>query len=151
MCIMCDEGATLDEVRFNIHAIIDRYGWFIQYVEAFPTSRAWAYTIGVTAGWDHPELVVAGVTPQAAARVLNTLGEMIREGQSFTPDDSVFVPSSGQVRFSEVHAAHYDQGLLAAWVDYYECLGTQLPATALEVLLPGREAQLATPSSSIGH
>jgi hypothetical protein len=147
---MCDEGATLDEVRFNIHGIIDRYGWFIQYVEAFPTSRAWAYTIGLTAGWDHPELVVTGVTPQAAARVLNNLGEMIRAGRSFSPDGYQYVPSTGQVHFSQVHPAHYDLGVLAAWVDYYGCLGMQPTAAALEVLLPGREAKLSTPDSSIG-
>jgi len=150
MCIMCDEGATLDEVRFNIHGIIDSYGWFIQYVEAFPTSRAWAYTIGLMAGWAHPELVVTGVTPQAAARVLNSLGEMIRFGRSFAPDDCQYVPSTGQVHFSDVHPAHYDRGVLATWVDYYECLGSKPAAVALEVVLPGREAKLATRESSIG-
>ena len=151
MCIMCDEGATLDEVRFNIHGIIDRYGWFIQYVEAFPTSHAWAYTIGLTAGFDHPELVVTGVTPQAAARILNRLGEMIRSGRSFGVGGNHFVPSIGQLCFSEVHPAHYDRGVLATWIDYYDCLGMRPSATAIEVLLPGREAQLATSSSSFGH
>ena len=151
MCIMCDEGATLDEVRFNIHGIIDRYGWFIQYVEAFPTRRAWAYTIGLTVGFDHPELVITGVTPQAAARVLNGLSEMVQAGRQFSPGSSLVDLCGGEIRFSEMHPAHYDRGVLAAWVDYYGCLGTQPPASALEVLLPGRQPQLKTSSSPIGH
>jgi hypothetical protein len=63
---MC-EGATLDECRFAIHGIIDRYGWFIQYVEVDPITRAWAYTIGLSAGFEHPELIIAGVRPEGAA------------------------------------------------------------------------------------
>jgi len=148
---MCDEGATLDEVRFDIHGIIERYGWFIQYVEVVPINRAWAYTIGLTAGWDHPELLVTGVTPQAAARVLNSLGEMVRAGRYFAPDDCLIHASAGRIRFSEVHPAHYDRGVLAAWVDYYECLGVQPAEAALEVLLPAQKAKLATPTSSIGE
>jgi hypothetical protein len=70
MCIMC-EGATLDECRFSIHGIIDRYGWFIQYVEVEPITLAWAYTIGLSARFGHPELVIVGVTPDTAARILN--------------------------------------------------------------------------------
>lgn len=57
MCIMCD-GASLDEVRFGIHGIIDRYGWYIQGVEAPPGGRSWAYTIGLSAAFDHPELII---------------------------------------------------------------------------------------------
>ena len=70
MCIMF-EGASLDEARFNIHRIIDRYGWFIQYVEGAPVTRAWAYTIGLSAGFEHPELIITGVKPETAARTLN--------------------------------------------------------------------------------
>lgn len=151
MCIMCDEGATLDECRFNIHGIVDRYGWFIQYVEVKPVARSWAYTIGLSAGFGHPELIVTGVGAQTSALVLNQVGEMIREGHIFTPGDCLFDPHEKHTHFSEVHPNHFDRGVFATWNDYYECLGPPYPAAiALEVVLPGRKAMLASPTSPFG-
>ena len=150
MCIMCD-GASLDECRFNIHGIIDRYGWFIQYVEVNPVNKAWAYTIGLTAGFDHPELIVTGVDMETAGRTLNGIGEMIRAGERFTPDDCLVDPTGGHTHLSEVHPRHFERGVFAVWTDYYDCLGPPHPnAEALEVVLPGRKPLLASPWSPIG-
>ena len=148
---MCDEGATLNECRFDIYGIIDRYGWFIQYVEVEPVTLAWAYTIGLAAGFDHPELVVTGVGPETAGNVLNAIGEMIRTGHRFDHDDFVLDPEGRCIRFSSVHPAHYDRGVFAVWDDYYDCLGPPYPTeAALEVLLPGQIPKLTSPISSIG-
>lgn len=147
---MCD-GASLDECRFNIHGIIDRYGWFIQYVEVDPITRAWAYTIGLSAGFEHPELIITGVWPETAGRVLNGIGEMIRDGRHFVPGDRLIDPAGRYIRLSKVHPRHFEQGVFAAWVDYYDCLGPPHPEPeALEVVLPGRKALLASPRSPIG-
>jgi Domain of unknown function (DUF4262) len=150
MCVMC-EGATLDECRFAIHGIIDRYGWFIQYVEVDPITRAWAYTIGLSAGFEHPELIIAGVRPEGAARVLNGIGEMIRDGAYFAPGDPLLDHPGRCIRLSPVHPRHFERDVFAAWVDYYDCLGAPQPEhEALEVVLPGRKALLASPRSPIG-
>ena len=106
---MC-EGASLDECRFQIHGIIDRYGWFIHYVEVKPVSRAWAYTIGLSAGFDHPELIVAGVRPETAAGTLNSLGEMIRAGERFTPGHCLVDPAGEHTHLAEVHPRHFERG-----------------------------------------
>ncbi|MCA1704589.1 MAG: DUF4262 domain-containing protein, partial [Actinobacteria bacterium] len=151
MCIMCDGGATLDEARFNIHGIIDSFGWFIQYVEVAPVSRAWAYTVGLSAGFAHPELIITGVRAQTAARVLNQIGEMIRSGGAFTAGDCLTDAGGKHIHLSVVHPEHFDRGLFAVWSDYYDCLGPPYPeAVALEIVLPGRKPMLAARRSPIG-
>lgn len=148
---MC-EGASRDEALFWVHGIIERHGWFIQYVEVEPVRRAWAYSIGLSAGFSHPELVVVGVTPEQAARLINGVGEMIREGERFTPEDCLLDPSERHIHFSKVHPNHFRRGVFAVWKDYYKSLGPPLPpAKALEVVPPGRKSMLRRPTSPIGN
>lgn len=98
-----------------------------------------------------PELIVTGVNPQIAARALNGMGEMIRAGERFTPDSCLVDLAGKHTHLSEVHPRHFESGAFAAWVDYYACLGPPHPAAeALEVVLPGRTALLASPRPSIG-
>jgi hypothetical protein len=55
------------------------------------------------------------------------------------------------IRLSRVHPRHFEGGVFAPWVDYYDCLGPPHPVPeALEVVLPGRKALLASPRSPIG-
>lgn len=60
MCMMCD-GATPDEMRFMVYGHIEKYGWHIVYVENQKRSASWAYTIGLSSRFGHPELAVVGV------------------------------------------------------------------------------------------
>jgi hypothetical protein len=86
-----------------------------------------------------------------AGWVLNAIGEMIRDGRYFVPGDRVTDDAGRYIRLSKVHPRHFEQGLFAAWVDYYDCLGPPHPEPeALEVVLPGRKALLASARSSIG-
>ncbi len=69
MCWKCDhpdrpEREYLDEM----HATMMRCGWAIQYVES--DRVPFAYTLGLTRH-DLPELLVTGVSPQRALRLLN--------------------------------------------------------------------------------
>jgi len=149
---MCDEGATLDEVRFAIHGIIARHGWFIQYVEASTVARSWAYTVGLSAGFGHPELIVVGVTATKAARVLNRLGDMVRDGDKLGPGVGLVDTNRKHTHFSVVHPTHFQRGVFAAWTDYYGCLGPPYPAAAaLEVVLPNRRPRFASPKSRFGE
>lgn len=68
--MMCN-GATFDEVLFNIHGLIDRFGWAVVPV-GHQLSSTWAYTIGLVEV-NHPELTVVGMAPERAARLLNRL------------------------------------------------------------------------------
>lgn len=138
MCIMCN-GASLDEVRFDLHGRIERHGWAVQYVAEESIGRSWAYTIGLAAGFDHPELVVVGLEPEPAGGLLNVLGDMIRDGTRF---------DAGHL--TRVHPAHFVRGVFASWVDYYGALGRRPAAKALEVVPPGRTPKLDRASSPIG-
>lgn len=62
MCMMCN-GASLDDVRFHIHSLIKRVGWAVVPVQGDRPSTSWAYTIGLTTRFDHPELAVVGCEP----------------------------------------------------------------------------------------
>lgn len=147
---MC-EGASLDEMRFALHGTIERYGWSIQYVGDEPVSRAWAYTVGLTAGFDHPELVVVGLEPELAAGLLNELGGMIRTGTRFELGHLIIDGDGNHIHLSRVHPAHWVRGVFASWVDYYGALGGKRPEPkALEVVPPGRTPKLDRASSPIG-
>ncbi|MFO7547545.1 MAG: DUF4262 domain-containing protein, partial [Acidimicrobiia bacterium] len=82
--------AWIDQVDAHRTETIRRHGWMIQYVggdgctapghEDEPEDHGppFAYTIGLF-GLDHPELLIFGLAPGPAARVLNAFGERIRQ------------------------------------------------------------------------
>jgi Domain of unknown function (DUF4262) len=115
--------AWLDQEDARVAATIRRYGWAIEYVGGGSCSAPWccgddgsdgppfAYTVGLF-GLDHPELLIFGVQPDAAAGVLNTLGQRIRSGGAILPGQIVAfdewphriipeeVPNPGEIVFS---------------------------------------------------
>jgi hypothetical protein len=117
------DQAWLDQVDAGITAHVRRYGWHIEYVGGGSCDRPgcgcgaddegppFAYTVGLF-GLHHPELLMFGVPKGLAARVLNTLGERIRSGdtllsgQLVTLDDwphSIIpepVPNPGEIVFT---------------------------------------------------
>lgn len=150
MCIMCD-GASLDEARFSLHHSIETHGWAIQYVESERISRTWAYTVGLTAGFDHPELAIVGVTPQQAAGTLNSLGEVVRSGDRLQAGQALHDERDEHWLVRAVHPVHFSRGVFATWEDYYESLGRSMPERAvLEIVPPGRRPQLDSAASKIG-
>lgn len=79
MCWMCDHpGSTMQEYLAEVRKTMLRHGWAVQYVE--DARVPYAYTVGLTRH-DVPELLVTGVPPQRAVRLLNLVGERsVREG-----------------------------------------------------------------------
>lgn len=136
MCIQCD-GASMDEVLFHLHGIIERNGWAVVPVEAAQGRLGWAYTIGLTERFRHPELVAAGLAPAEAARLLNAGARLIAGGGHLRPDepDAMAIPAAGEVR--PVHHRQLEAGLVAFWVQYYTSLGRHdLPLQALQLCAP---------------
>jgi hypothetical protein len=82
MCEHCDDEVDLDETFEEffaraIHPVIDRCGWYIQYVHDDRGGPAYAYTVGLT---EHgcPELIATGLTtPEEAMHLLNAGGELV--------------------------------------------------------------------------
>jgi hypothetical protein len=85
MCWLCDHPeATRDDYYDLLQGKISRNGWTVQYVES--ERRPYAYTVGLH-DWDVPELLVTGVSPQRASRLLNSVARRLVSGD---------VPSPGQ-------------------------------------------------------
>jgi hypothetical protein len=114
--------AWLDQEDKATAARIRKFGWHIEYVGGGccgvpgcdggdPSDQRFAYTVGLF-GLGHPELLIFGVSPRAAAAVLNELGNRIRDGEDFVPGQLLTlarggcrivveqVPNPGQIVFA---------------------------------------------------
>ncbi|MGH9187288.1 MAG: DUF4262 domain-containing protein [Acidimicrobiales bacterium] len=136
MCMMC-EGASPDEVLFHVHGVIEREGWAITPIDAGPDGASWAYTIGLSAGFGHPELVIVGLDLDEAGILLQTLAERIRDGEQFGPESWGIDVRGLDVGFVAVHPEQFRHGLFNVWLNYYDGLGPPYPElSALQVVLP---------------
>lgn len=100
MCWRCDhpdrpEQEYLDEM----YATMMRHGWAVQYVES--TRVPFAYTLGLTRH-DLPELLVTGVSPQRAARLLNGVARKSVGRGAPVPGTQFTVPSGPLIEIVEV-------------------------------------------------
>ena len=112
--------AWLDQEDAHVTAMIRQFGLSIQYVFSSGLTGPdggdaegppFGYTIGLF-GLNHPELLIVGVPPDAAAGVLNTLGNRVRAGETIMPGDLVTfeqwphriipepVPNPGEILFA---------------------------------------------------
>jgi hypothetical protein len=82
LCDRCDNPAlTVDDVLATIARKVETYGWAITCVGAQRRRAPWAYTVGLTA-LGHPELLVTGLTPQRAARLLNGMATHVLHAEA---------------------------------------------------------------------
>jgi uncharacterized protein DUF4262 len=105
--------AWLDQEDARLADVIRTHGWAVQYVgEGEGTDEpAFGYTVGLF-GLGHPELVVVGLEHELACGVLNTVGEMVRDGRNLVPGEFLtdgdgaaalvveVLPNPGEVLFS---------------------------------------------------
>ena len=135
MCFICD-GGTLEELHRRIDDAIDGRGWFISAVEAGPGVPAWAYTIGLSERFGHPELVV--VDPQCfacAADLINALAEDVARGVVHQAGDTVGGQGRLVARIGAVHPEEWNTDRFNGWLWYYEEKPWQPPpARALQVI-----------------
>jgi hypothetical protein len=101
---------SYDEVLAADIELIERFGWMIQYVTG---PVPWAYTIGLTAGFAHPELTVVGLDYRQSMDLLNDLGEQVRAGTRLRPGTSW--TDTGPVELVEVHRDHWQTDHFANW------------------------------------
>ena len=104
MCWKCDHpGSTIEECFDQLRETIRTSGWAVQFVESDRTP--YAYTIGLH-DWDVPELLVTGVSPQRAVRLLNSVARDLVRGDTFTPGQQFTIPVGPVIEIVEV--AHPD-------------------------------------------
>jgi hypothetical protein len=104
MCWLCDHpGAGLDDYYDVLHEKIRKKGWAAQYVES--DRRPYAYTIGLH-DWDVPELLMTGVSPQRASRLLGVVARRFVSGDVSAPGQQISLPGGPLIEIVEV--AHPD-------------------------------------------
>ena len=137
MCLKCD-GWSDDEIHDHYEEVIAEYGWMVQHVGGGSLSRPpWSYTIGLSQGWDHPELVAVGLPTRNAHGLLNELGRQVRGGTIFEAGATASNPDGTlEVGFVEVHPLLWEGPLLVGWLDYYESRGLAPDQRALQVVAP---------------
>ncbi|HEX7428254.1 MAG TPA: DUF4262 domain-containing protein [Mycobacterium sp.] len=100
MCWKCDHPtATDDDYLDELRKTMVEHGWAVQYVES---DRApFAYTVGLH-DCGLPELLVTGVSPQRAMRLLNIVARDLMSGDTLTPGQQITVRSGPLVEIVEV-------------------------------------------------
>ena len=156
MCMYCD-GYSEDEVHAHYDEVIDRCGWMVIHVEGNPP---WAYTIGLSARFDHPEFAVVGLTARRAHTIINTLAQSVADGDWYLPGHTIGDGAVLTARTLGVHPLLWEGPLFAAWLSYYESRGLAPDQRALQVSLEPDEAGFAArrwqpclddPDCPVGH
>ncbi|MBI3201310.1 MAG: DUF4262 domain-containing protein [Myxococcales bacterium] len=70
----------------KVVADVAEFGWHVIKVAADGTGPAFAFTIGLTKTFGHPEVIVFGLALDAMHSVLNNIGKLVREGRQFAHD-----------------------------------------------------------------
>lgn len=95
MCWQCDHpGSTRRDYLEYLRESIDCHGWAVQAVQRDRIHPPWAYTIGLTpAGC--PELVVTGLPPARATRLLNAVASHVLHADAAPGPGEQFVLEDG--------------------------------------------------------
>lgn len=100
MCWMCDHpNATREDYADVLRTKMLKNGWAVQYVES--DRIPWAYTIGLH-DWGRPELLVTGVSPPRASRLLNSVTRDAIRGRVLAPGKQIKVADGPLVEIVEV-------------------------------------------------
>lgn len=110
MCWMCDHpGSTLEDYLELLRRKILKRGWTVQYVE--DDRRPFAYTVGLTRH-ELPELLMTGVSPQRALRILSGVARQSLRAGPPTPGSRISLPIAPPLEVVEVE--HPDAHLYMA-------------------------------------
>lgn len=130
MCERCDA------LLARLHEQISEDGFAVVPVGKSMRARGWAYTIGLVDGYDHPELVIAGLPLEDAVGPLSALAACVVEGDRIdTPGQHGL--NGLAIGTVPVHARHLERGLMERWSWYYESVGRfDVARRALQIVLP---------------
>ena len=114
---MC-EGFSLDDVIALDAARIAEYGVVTQGVVgpggADDGLGSWVYTIGLLDAAAHPEMIIAGVSPNLGASVLSTLIRAVLDGERFEVDETIDL-GRGVAVVGSVHKIQYALDTFNMW------------------------------------
>ncbi|MGI8881580.1 MAG: DUF4262 domain-containing protein [Jatrophihabitans sp.] len=84
----------LDQEDAWMRDTVRRVGWAIQYVMGEEREPSFAYTVGLF-GFDHPEIVVFGLSAGSSEWLLNRLGALVKSGAPMGDGDEVTIGAAG--------------------------------------------------------
>ena len=96
---------------------VEDFGWHVIMVPEDDEGPAFAYSIGLFKNFSHPEIIVFGLDLDLMHRVINLIGEEIRQGCRLAEGGSLSGILEGfDVRFVNVATRHFSEYLgWAAW------------------------------------
>jgi hypothetical protein len=62
---------------------VERDGWAVLAIKEEDYHPGYAFSVGLFRNFGHPELLIMGIPPESATRLINLMGEAIRSGQQF--------------------------------------------------------------------
>lgn len=130
MCEQCDPALA------RLHDDIREIGFAVMLAGRSMTARGWAYTLGLVDGFDHPELVIAGLPLEDALDPLSALARCVVAGDRI---DTPFQHGLDGIPIGTVpvHERHFERGLMSWWDWYYQSLGRfDIALRALQIVLP---------------
>jgi hypothetical protein len=160
---MCD-GFSVDDVLALDAAHIAEYGFALQGVVG-PGGEddgvgSWVYTVGLLDAAEHPELIVAGASPNTSASVLSALAGAVLEGERFEVGDTIDL-GGAIARVGSVHEIQYELDTFATWhrlkdagvLRAREVVAVQVtvPYELFPPAGPSSQPVLANPGARVGH
>ena len=114
MCEICDR-MTYEEANARQAARIEEHGYTMQFVgDSDDDANGWVYTIGLLDIADHPELILAGVTPRLGAALVGSCASGVLDGECFHVGDRIdFGDAIADV--GAVHPIQYELDTFASW------------------------------------
>jgi hypothetical protein len=106
-----------DDRDRKVLADIAKLGWTVIGVEADDEGPAFAFSVGLFHTLAHPEVLIMGLRPQIAHRLINDIGAAIRNGERFVAGQQYGGIAAGfPLAFVEVDRRYYREYLgYAGW------------------------------------
>ena len=82
-------GEPLDEGDLTLLAAVGRRGWHTVLIAPDEGEPGYGFTVGLFRRFDHPEVALFGVAPEALRTALDRVGERIAGGERFDSGDVV--------------------------------------------------------------
>lgn len=130
-CECCSGKATLEEVRNRILTAIGQYGWSVVAVGGEGEEPGYGYSIGLWHTFRHPEVIVFGLPPEIAQKIINNIGRAIKKGSRFSDNATSDIIANHRLAFADVPEDCYEF-FVGMGISFYE--GEHFPL--LQVVWP---------------
>ena len=67
---------------------VQEHGWAVVNVETDVDLPTYSYSVGLYKTFSHPEVIVFGLAPSVLQQIINTIGQMVRDGHRFSANET---------------------------------------------------------------